>query len=102
QDLLDPNHKALAKISVPCPGLQCARLATHPASSKQFNPHRSRSGSVQRILSAMLRPGLCVVPRELIARALRIESWGSGSNSAEIYSKDPFPEPRGSLENTGT
>jgi hypothetical protein len=36
--------------------------------------HRPRSGSVQRILSAMLRPGPCIVPPELSAGALRIES----------------------------
>ena len=35
------------------PGRFTARLED----KKQFNPHRSRSGSVQRILSAMLRQG---------------------------------------------
>ena len=30
----------------------------HQAARQLFNPHRAQSGSVQRILSAMLRPGL--------------------------------------------
>ena len=47
----------------PRPGLRRCELATHARARKLFNPHRSRSGSVQRILSAMLRPGSRFVPR---------------------------------------
>ena len=48
-------------------------LAQGPEDRKRFNPHSVRSGSVQRILSAMLREGL-IHARALVAGALRIES----------------------------
>jgi hypothetical protein len=74
QCLLDLNYEALEKRLRPDLGLLRTTLAKSLAARKLFNPHRARSGSVQRILSAMLRPGLCVISRELIAGALRIES----------------------------
>jgi hypothetical protein len=72
--LLDRHHKASAKILSPHPGSLYTGLAAHLVARQLFNPHRSRSGSVQRILSAMLRPEAWFVPPQLIAGALRIES----------------------------
>src|SRR5258705_13422250 len=64
QGLLHSHYRAPAAIPGPRPGLRHCGLATHQRARKLFNPHRSPSGSVQRILSAMLRPGSWFVPQD--------------------------------------
>jgi len=70
----DLNYLSPVQVTGGCCNIQYRLPTPQSKGRKRFNPHRIRSGSVQRILSAMLRQASPFIPRGIVAGALRIES----------------------------